>query len=73
MVALSKRGYRQKEPAEIFLGQPSLLARSVELVKDSLIFLETILKTQKVSKISDVAIQAMKRQSLAQKAKIVSF
>lgn len=83
MVDLSKKGYRQKEPAEFPLGQPSLLARAVELVKDTLIFdefaeavhahpeeLESILQTQKVE---DYAIQTMKRQRPTKKAKIVSF
>ena len=83
MVDLSKKGYRQREPAEFPLGQPSLLARAVELVKDSLIFdefaeavhahpaeLESILRTQKVD---DFAIKAMKRQRIISTAKIVSF
>lgn len=83
MVDISKRGFRQKEPGEFPLGQPTLLARAVELVKDSLIFdefaeavyslpdeLEAILKTQMVE---DSAIQVMKRQKPTKRAKIVSF
>lgn len=83
MVDLSKRGYRQKEPGEFSLGQPSLLAKAVHLIKDSLVFdefaeavhahpeeLESILRTQKVD---DCTIQAMKRQHSIKKAKIVSF
>ena len=83
MVDISKRGFRQKEPAEFALGQPSLLARAIDLVKDKLFFdefasgvymlpdeLESILKTQMVE---DSAIQAMKRQRTPKKTKIVFF
>lgn len=83
MVDISKRGFRQKEPAEFPLGQPTLLARAVDLVKDKLFFdefasgvymlpdeLESILKTQMVE---DSAIQAMKRQRSPKKTKIVFF
>lgn len=83
MVDISKKGYRQKEPAEFPLGHPSLLARAVALVKDHLTLdefaeaihafpdeLESILRIQGVD--ADT-IQAMKRQHLVKTAKIVSF
>ena len=83
MVDLSKKGFRQKEPAEFPLGQPTLLARAIELVKDNLDFnefaeavyalpdeLESILRTQKVS---GSTIQAMKHRRPTPQAKIVTF
>lgn len=83
MVDISKRGFRQKEPAEFALGQPTLLARAIDLVKDKLLFdefadgvhmlpdeLESILVTQMVER---TAIQAMKRQPTAKRNKIVFF
>jgi Zn-dependent peptidase ImmA (M78 family) len=83
MVDISKKGFRQKEPAEFSLGKPSLLAKAIDLVKDSLIFddfaeavhalpeeLESILIHQKVDK---SAILAMQRQRPEKKSKILSF
>ena len=83
MVDLSKRGFRQHEPGEFTLGQPTLLAKAIDLIKDSLIFdefaeaiysspdeLENILLMQKVEA---SAIQTMKRQRPVKSAKVVSF
>lgn len=83
MVDLSKRGYRQREPGEFPLGQPTLLARALELIKTTLTLdefaeavymhpdeLETVLIAQKVD---HAIIQEMKRQHPIKKAKIVSF
>lgn len=83
MVDISKRGYRQQEPAEFDVGRPSLLSQAVELVKEQLTLdefadgvhihpdeLADILDFQRVD---PNTIHEMKRPLVKHKSRIVTF
>lgn len=83
MVDISKKGFRQKEPAEFPLGKPTLLNQALELTKNDLTLnelaeatytlpeeLEKILLSQKVL---PSTIDALKPKTLPKQCKIVSF